>query len=73
MTYKQLLEILLQATACELQQNVTVHAKELDEFYPVTHVRVSGEGSKYQDFQQYSPMAADGILDDGHLYLEIEG
>jgi len=68
MKYKELLDILLQATTCELQQNVTVYSKELDEFHPVTSARVCGEQA-----DGVRDNAGDGVLDDGHLYLEIEG
>ena len=68
MTYKELLDILLQATACELQQDVTVYCKELDEFQPVLSTHVCGETKAC-----IRDNAGDGVLEDGHLYLEIEG
>lgn len=64
MTYGDLLKILLQATQDELEQNVTVFEPVLSEFYPVvSKPRVCGE-------EKSCP--AVGVLDDGHLYLEIE-
>ena len=63
MQYSELLVILQKATSEELAQDITVYT-ELNEFVPVSGVQVSGE-------QKDCP--ADGILDKGHLYLEIDG
>lgn len=64
MTYRQMLKILLQATSDELDQNITVYDKQMDEFYPVVGEQVSGE-------QDDCP--AGGVLDEGCLYLEFNG
>ncbi len=66
MKYREMLKILKKATEAELDQDMTVYT-ELDEFAPVTGVQVSGQ----EDPMLKRP--ADGILDDGHLYLEIGG
>lgn len=63
MVYGDLLKVLLHATKEELAQNVTVFEPGLGEFYPIaSEPRVSGEAKD---------CPADGILDDGHLFLEI--
>lgn len=69
MTGSEMLTILQKATPEELTQDMTVYIVPGamlagDEFFPVTGVQVSGE-------QNDCP--ADGILDDGHLFLEIGG
>ncbi len=63
MTYREALRILQKATPEELDQDMTVYVFPWDEFYPITGVQVSGE-------QQDCP--ADGVLDDGHLFLESD-
>lgn len=65
MKYREMLKICLEATSCELDQDVTIYDKRMDEFYPVTGHQVVGE--------QVGDDPGVGILDDGHLYLEIEG
>lgn len=65
MTYRDLLNELLQFTTCELEQNVTVHTIGLDEFFQVTVLRVAGADG--------DACPAGGILDDGSYFMEIEG
>lgn len=60
MTWGDLLMQLQVLSAAELGQNVTIYARELDEFFPVKSELCI---SKEKD-------AADGILDRGHFYLE---
>lgn len=62
-TYKYLLDTLLELTQRELEQNVTVYIAGMDEFLPVSVMRISGEDG------QFCP--AVGVLDDGHHFLEI--
>jgi len=64
MTYREIMKICLEATSCELDQDITIYDKSKDEFFPVTGNQVVGE-------QADDP--GSGVLDDGHLYLEIEG
>lgn len=63
MKYREMLNILLEATNDELAQDMSVYCKGSDEFHSVVGHQVSDE-------QKHCP--ADGILDEGHLYLEIE-
>lgn len=62
LTWKDVLNQLLTMTNDELADNATVHVGGLDEFYPIYGIGTSKDGD-----------AADGILDYGHLYLEIDG
>ena len=62
LTWKNVLDQLLTMTNCELADHATVHVEGLDEFYPVHGIGVSKDGD-----------AADGTLDHGHIYLEIDG
>lgn len=71
MKYSEMLAILQAATPEELAQDMTVYT-ELDEFVPVTGVMVSGQEERTM-LRRCSKHPADGILDDGHLYLEIGG
>ena len=60
--WKDLLERLQQMSPDELEGTVTVHTQVLDEFHGCTGFGVSSFGG-----------AADGVLDHGHMYLEIDG
>lgn len=63
MKYREMLNILLEATNDELLHDMSVYCKGSDEFHSVVGNQVSGERKN---------CPADGILDEGHLYLEIE-
>lgn len=63
-TYKYLLNTLLELTQCELEQNVTVYSPGMDEFFPVAIMRIAAE--------DMPNCPAAGILDDGHHFLEID-
>ena len=62
LTWNDLLERLKRLPAERLEDTATVHAGGLNEFYPVEGFGVSKDGD-----------AADGVLDHGHLYLEVDG
>lgn len=64
MTYREMMDICSKATSSELDQNITIYDKNMDEFYPVIGSQVVGE---------QADCPGEGVLDDGHLYLEIEG
>lgn len=64
LTYREMLNICMKATNCELDQNVTIFDKNMGEFYPVIGSQVVGE---------HKDCPGVGVLDEGHLYLEIEG
>lgn len=57
-TYRQLLEELLNCTQIQLDDTVTVYDVEADEFYPVAKIDANED--------------ADDILDKSHLYLRIK-
>ena len=59
--WNELLTRLQEMSAKELMDTATVRVCGFDEFYPVSGFEVSKAGD-----------AADGILDHGHLYLEID-
>ncbi len=60
MTYRELWQRLNRCTVEQLDQDVTLQYGA-DDFTPSTGVGISKDGD-----------AADGILDHGHLYLEIK-
>jgi len=62
LTWNDLLIQLQEMSAEELSQNATIYMQGLDEFYPVIEMGRSKDGD-----------AADGILDHGHVYLEVDG
>ena len=62
-TYRDLLKRLLTASEEQLAQDVTVYSQVLKESSPVDAVHRAGS----------AVTLADGILDDGHLYLEYDG
>ena len=62
LTWNDLLKRLNEMSTDELEYTATVHEKELNEFYGVTGFGVSKDGD-----------AADGVLDRGQLYLEVDG
>lgn len=61
LTWKDLLARLQEMNAEELEQTATVQTTVLEEFYGVTGFGVCKDGD-----------AADGILDEGHLYMEVD-
>ena len=61
LTWKDLLVRLQEMDADELEQTATVRTVVLDEFYGVVGFGVCSDGD-----------AADGILDEGHLYMEVD-
>jgi len=61
MTWRDMLMRLQAMQVDELSQNVTVYAPDQDEFFPVKHDFCI---SRAKD-------AADGVLDHGHIYLEL--
>lgn len=62
LTWNDLLIRLQEMSAERLRDNISVYTEVLDEFYPVAGFGISKEGD-----------VADGVLDHGHLYLEVDG
>ena len=60
MTYAELLQRLQHATPEQLQQDVTVYVKQLDEFYPVFNSNVTESDNDTQ------------VLDPGHIYMIVD-
>ena len=60
--WKDLLLRLQKMSADELEDTATIYTQELDEFYGITGIGVSKDGD-----------AADGVLDHGHLYFQVDG
>ena len=59
MTYAELLQRLQHATPEQLQQDVTVYVKQLDEFYAVFNSNVTESDDTTQ------------VIDPGHLYMIV--
>lgn len=62
LTWRDLVTKLVELSEEQLNETATVHGAVLDEYSPLTGFGVSKDGDP-----------ADGILDEGHLYLEYEG
>jgi hypothetical protein len=68
MTYRKLLKDLSVAKPSQLDQDVTVYIRAMDEFFPAIVLSETGNSHEAGDRD-----VAVGVLDDDHLYLEVDG